>query len=169
MKTMLIRDIVNDLGIPPPPSLPDHSILSGTFVTSSYIFSHSEESSFEPFNDPIGHQPNKPPRKDLKKVNGDFFMSDQIHQMVLETISKLENATKTQHEIDRLWIEIKNLFFDEMNSLPDLPKPNNKKLKSKFRKMQPFWNNELANLWFSACQAEKNYMMFKVVNNADLV
>ena len=37
MKTLLIRDIINDLKIPPPQSLPDHSILSGTFVTSSYM------------------------------------------------------------------------------------------------------------------------------------
>ena len=50
MKTVLIRDIINDLVIPPPPSLPDHSILSGTFITSSYVFGQSEPSSFEPFN-----------------------------------------------------------------------------------------------------------------------
>ena len=35
------------------------------------------------------------------------------------------------------------------------------------RKGPKFWNNELANLWFSACQAEKNYTSFKVLNHAD--
>ena len=168
MKTILIRDVVNNLAIPPPPSLPDHSILSGTFLTSSYIFGHSEKSSFEPFNQPVENKPNKPTRKNLKKVDNTFFMSNEIHQMVQETILKLENSAKKQIEIDRLWIEIKHMFFNEMGSLPDLPKPNSKKLKQHFRKMQPFWNNELADLWFSACQAEKNYTMFRVFTNADL-
>ena len=168
MKIHLIRDIINDLKIPPPQSLPDHSILSGTFLTSFFIFNKSEKSSFEPFNSNLIDPPKKPPRKNLKKINENFFMSEEIQQQVLNTISKLENALQNQDEINKLWLEIKNLFLNEMGSLPNLPPPNCKKLKKSYRKNQPFWNGELDELWFSACQAEKSYSAFKVVKNGDL-
>ena len=68
MRTLLIRDLVNTLSIPPPQSLPDHSILSGTFLTSSFRFDQSEQSSFEPFSTIPEKPSNKPPRKiGLKK------------------------------------------------------------------------------------------------------
>ena len=41
-------------------------------------------------------------------------------------------------------------------------------MKKTFRKCQPFWNQELANLWFSSCQAETQYLNFKVYSNKDL-
>ena len=34
--------------------------------------------------------------------------------------------------------------------------------------MQPFWNDELRDLWFSACQAEKQYLNFKITSKDDL-
>ena len=67
-----------------------------------------------------------------------------------------------------LWAEIKSLFITEMEQLPNLPQPQNKSLKKTFRKCQPFWNPELANLWFSTCQAEKRYLEFKVYSVRDL-
>ena len=36
MKTIVMSDIVNDYDIPPPNSLPEHSILKGTFHTSYF-------------------------------------------------------------------------------------------------------------------------------------
>ena len=167
MRTLLIRDLVNSLSIPPPQSLPDHSILSGTFVTSSFGFNQSEQSSFEPFNNIPEKPSNKPLRKNLKKIDDKFFMSAETRQLVLDTIAKLETASKNQVEINRLWLEVKTIFLDEMSSLPNIPSSNCKKMNRNLRKGHKFWNNELANLWFSACQAEKNYTSFKVSNHAD--
>ena len=41
-------------------------------------------------------------------------------------------------------------------------------MKKCFRKSQKFWNNDLADLWFSACQAEKMYINFRVACHGDL-
>ena len=147
--------------------MPDHSILSGTFLTSSFRFDQSEQSSFEPFSTIPEKPSNKPPRKNRKKIDDKFFMSDETRQLVLDTIAKLETASKNQAEINRLWLEVKTLFLDEMGSLPNIPSSNCKKMNRNFRKSTTFWNNELANLWFSACQAEKNYTSYKVSNHAD--
>ena len=96
-------------------------------------------------------------------------MSEEIHQQVLDTITRIENIGKTQTEIDSLWTEIKNLFLNEMKTLPDLPTSGNKKMKKKFRKSQPFWCQELDRLWVEACQAEKSYLNFKVLKHEDNV
>ena len=44
-------------------------------------------------------------------------MSNETRQLVLNTISRLDNADKTQIEINQLWLEIKTLFINEMDSL----------------------------------------------------
>ena len=36
MKVTLVKDAIQALGLPPPQSIPDHSILSGTFTTSFF-------------------------------------------------------------------------------------------------------------------------------------
>ena len=36
MKTLLISEIINDCGLVPPPSIPDHSLLSAKFTTSYF-------------------------------------------------------------------------------------------------------------------------------------
>ena len=166
MKTLLVRDLVNSMTIPPPPSLPDHSILCATFLSSHYNFDRNEQSSFEPFNNDI--PANKMPKKNLKKIDTNFFMSQNTRQQVVDTIARLESIESTQEGVDRLWREIKGLFLTEMESLPSIPMSNNKKLKKSFRNAQPFWNPELKSLWSATCRAEKNYLHFKVASPADL-
>ena len=137
MKTTLVRDLVNSMAIPPPPSLPDHSILSGTFISSHFKFSQTENCSFEPFNkDP--EIENKKKRKNLKKVNDTFFMSEETRLLVVDTIARLENQIENQGEINRLWKEIKQLFLNEMEKLPDIPTSNSKKNEEKFQKITTF-------------------------------
>ena len=168
METLLIRDIINDMQVPPPPSIPDHSILRGTFTTSYFKFGQQYNCSFEPFNDTLNNKISNPPKKNLKRVNDQFFMSEEISNSIRETICRIEAGIKNQSEVDMLWSEIKSLFITEMEQLPNLPQPQNKSLKKTFRKCQPFWNPELANLWFSTCQAEKRYLEFKVYSVRDL-
>ena len=170
MKTLLMSDIVNTLNIQPPKSLPDHSILKGTFETS--FFDKSSRPNFPP------HFPNLIPpqtmpsssrtkKKNLKKMPRDFFMTAEIHQQVLQTIDNIETAQSTQLEINELWSQIKNLFSQELGKIPNIPMSNNKKQNKLFRKCQPFWNPDLEELWKSTCQVEKNFLTFKVKSNAD--
>ena len=96
-------------------------------------------------------------------------MSKETTNLVLFTINKLENQVNTKTEIDTLWLEIKNIFLNEMDSLPNLPTSNLKKQNSKFKKSQSFWNQELEGLWLDTCTAEKKYLNFKVHSAPDFV
>ena len=166
MSTLLVRDLINRMSTPPPPSLPDHSILSGIFSTSHFNLGQSEQSSFEPFNKAVVDQI-KQTKKNIKKIDDTFLMSEETRQLVVDTIAKLEYIDKNQGDINTLWNEIKEIFLNEMKKLPDIPNTNNNKMKKTFRKAKPFWNNELGNLWFSACQAEKQYLNFVVISQGD--
>ena len=124
MKTLLITDLVNSSGLIPPQTIPDHSILQGTFITSLNQSSNNDQ----PFKSPPKSQQSQPSKRNLKKINTDtFFMSDEVHQQVLSTIEKLENIVNSQHELDSLWGEIKKIFLDELKTLPLLPKCGSKK------------------------------------------
>ena len=55
-----------------------------------------------------------------------------------------------------------------MSKLPDLPTSNSNKSNNTFRKSQPFWNEELKQLWREVCRTERDYLDFKVTNNNQL-
>ena len=65
MESLLMSDLINVMQIPPPPSIPDHSILRGMFTTSFFKF--GRQVSFEPFNDII-KDATKKKRKFLRKL-----------------------------------------------------------------------------------------------------
>ena len=100
-------------------------------------------------------------------MSPNFFLSDEVHIQVLEAIDKIENALKSQNEIDRTWSQIKELFLSELNQLPDLPQSQNKKSNSNFKKSKKFWNEDLSNYWKSMCNSERQYLHFKVRAPAD--
>ena len=66
----------------------------------------------------------------------DFFLSDELHAQVLDTISKLETSIESQNELDRTWSEVKQLFMAELSRLPDLPVSLNKNSSSKFKNVK---------------------------------
>ena len=143
MKTFLMTDIINQSGLNPPQTLPDHSILRGSFCTS---FSKKAISSRPIQVSSVKH--NLPPKRNLKMMNSEtFFLNNEIKQKVVETIQRLEHALNQQQEIDRYWTDIKKLFLDEMETLPIISKSACKKNNKKARKSTTFWNDELANLW----------------------
>ena len=74
------------------------------------------------------------------------MMSSETLELVLCTITQLQYKVDTKREIDDTWTKVKQIFMTEMNKLPDIPSSNLKKQKRKFRKSQPFWNEELDTL-----------------------
>ena len=56
-------------------------------------------------------------KKNLRKIDDAFFMSEDIRQKVLVTISQIEKASAEQADIDTLWNKILNLFYEEMDKL----------------------------------------------------
>ena len=68
-------------------------------------------------------------------------MSDEISVQVQATILKLETTIKNKENLDEMWLEIKRLLLNEINTLPNLPTSNCNKLNSTFKKSQQFWNS----------------------------
>ena len=114
METVLIKNLINELNIPPPPSIPDHSILSGRFVASYFKTKRYDNdksiSNLPDFSSRIGNL--KLPKKNLKRIDETFFMSQEVCYAVQNTITRLENIQNNQSEIKSLWAEIKSLFFN---------------------------------------------------------
>ena len=129
MKTLLMSDIVNSFKLHPPLNLPDHSILLGTFSTSFFdVLNNCKQQSETYFDRPKETlMPQRPHKKDLKKMKETFFMTDQIKEQVELTILKLETLTQNQSELDTLWSEVKHLLLNELDTLPDLPKSEKQK------------------------------------------
>ena len=164
-----MSEVVNMFGLVPPRILPDHSILSGSFVTSFYDsgknFENKNKGAIE--SQP-NHKPNKKAKKNLTKIDQSFFLSEDTFNKVLFTVGRLEKQINTKTEIDTLWLEVKQIFLSEMATLPDLPTSTFKKQNQKFKKSKSFWNPELENLWSQACIAEKLYLGFRVQSNRDI-
>ena len=170
MKTLLMSEIVNLSGLHPPINLPDHSVLLGTFDTSIFNLMKNEKHQNEVhFYPDINSQiPTRKPKKDLKKLNVNFFMSEEVKLQVQNTILKLENLVQNQAQLDQLWSEVKNLLLNELDSLPDLPKSNDKKQNKIFKKSQPFWNENLKAAWANVCRSENEYLLYNAQKNGNL-
>ena len=159
MRTLLMTEVVNMTGLEPPAKLPDHSILIGTFRTS--IFDNFKSVKNDHVRSNPSPEKKRPAKKNLKKIGENFFMSPEIQEQVLLTISKLENNVSNQGEIDILWSEVKSLFLNELSLLPNLPSSTFKKSMNKFEKCKPFWNPDLSKCWEAFCKAEKEYLNLK--------
>ena len=165
MKTLLITDIINRFQLLPPRTVPDHSLLSSVFVTSSFNLFQGEQPDivcYEPSLTP------KPGKKNLGKITEQFMMSEEILNLVLNTIRKIENQIESRNEIDSLWDDVKQIFLSEMSLLPDMPTSSDKKQNRRFNKCKSFWNDELEALWLRSCNFERMYLKFKVQSHADL-
>ena len=66
METILVNDIINSLSLPPPPSMPDHSILSGHFVASYFKMNRVNENTVKSQECLLNTVNLKPPRKKFK-------------------------------------------------------------------------------------------------------
>ena len=155
-KVLKISSIINDFKLPVPRSIPDHSIVSCEFDISCTPYNTA--------SDPLITETitsNKKTRKNIRKINQTFMSSDEIMFKVKETISKLENSTKNQTEIDSIYNEVMDIFTSEIDKLPNMPNPQSKKGKQTLRKASPFWNDELQNLWENRCKFENIYTSYK--------
>ena len=161
MKVILMTDVVDMMGIMPPQTLPDHSLLVASFKGSDFE-NYCSKRFGSNIDSEKAEQPKNNRKKNTKKMTKAFFLSPDIHTQVLETISKIESSLQNQTKIDELWSEIRQIFIQELNKLPDIPSSFSKKSGRQFRKSKDFWNAELAGLWELLCQKEKEYLNFKV-------
>ena len=70
---------------------------------------------------------NKKTRKNIRKIDKTLMTSDDMIFKVNETISKHENSTKNQSEIDRKYNDVLDILPSEIDKLPNVPNPQSKK------------------------------------------
>ena len=163
LKTLLISDIINDFKITPPPSIPDHSVLSATFITSHFNYlKQLQQQEHNVLADPGSKiSTTRPAKKNLRKITDRFMMTEDIVSKVNQTIIQLEKQLRSKDQINALWGEIKNICMSEIKSLPDLRLSISNKNNRKVKKAKSFWNPELESLWSYSCKMEKTYVNFK--------
>ena len=95
-------------------------------------------------------------------------MSEEVLSQINDTIRKIEIMNINQNTLNEIYAEIKSLFLAEMSKLPDLPSSNCKQGRRQKRKANPFWNNELNDLWVIRCNKETIYSDFSCNSRHDL-
>ena len=69
--------------------------------------------------------PTRKSKKDFKKLNEHFFMSEEVKLQVQNRILKLENRVQNQAQLDQLCSEVKSLFLNELYLLYNARKNGN--------------------------------------------
>ena len=118
--------------------VPDHSALIVEFQSLNVLSKHDDVTS----NWTTGGKK----WFKLKSIPNDFMSSD-LSRLALQTmISRIDSARETQGEVDSVYENLcKVITTEKENSIPifDTSKGSRKRFKS----TEPFWNDELKNLW----------------------
>ena len=152
-KVLPVSDIINDLDLPVPHSLPDHSVIMCEFDLFSFLPRTQQPCKFDNVCEK--------PRKNIRKINDKFMCSEETVKLITSTISRIESDLKTQDEIDQIYSDVKSIFVSEIGNLPNIQSASSKHGKRALRKAAPFWNSELQQLWQYRCDCEKYYLSFK--------
>ena len=105
-----MTEIVNAMGSNPPVNLPDHSIILGTFNTSVFNILKAEKIQDTVRPELFTHSQQIKAKRNLRKIDNNFFMSNEVKEQVEATILKLENSVRNQLHLDQIWTCKKNYF-----------------------------------------------------------
>ena len=138
-KVLPISDAINNLSLPLPHTLPDHSVLIAEFDLFTFL------SQFVPSCN--SQTSGKKCRKNIRKIDGKFMCSEESIQLINSTIMRIEANVNSQDEVDDIYASVKSIFVSEIDKLPDIQTASSKHGKRALRKAAPFWNPELQQLW----------------------
>ena len=91
----------------PPSSIPDHSILSGTFHTS---FFPSAVKQVGQITESVAANLPRKEKKNLKRITESFFMSQETRNAVLATVDRIENSVNVRKILIRFGETFRNCF-----------------------------------------------------------
>ena len=160
VRVLKVSDLINDLKLSVPRSIPDHSVLSSEFDLCTYVNLDSNFSSHINYISSNICKTHAKPKKNIRKIDEHFMSSQDIIEQVNSTIIKLENISVNQNEIDNIYTEIINMFTLEINKLPDISSAQSRKGRQSLRKASQFWNDELQRLWEICCYRENIYCSY---------
>ncbi len=165
-KVHLVRDLMTAANVYHN-KVPDHSLLELSFsphvVVSNDPVNPSVNVNVSNVHNITGrYGQNSHPS--VKKYNikagmpGTFLSSDMSRQAILTCIDKIETARAEQDEIDSLYTDFCNVYYDELNKFFVCKSMNTAAKKRMRHSSKPYWNDELFDLWKRVCESEKRYL-----------
>ncbi len=134
---------------------PDHALLSFKLCINTCLLQDDN-----PSDQSVNSNSNQSFRKyNFHQIREDFAQSDSCTNDILELINKIECNRQTQEELDNIYDSLTNTIVNEMNQeIPYSDITCKSKQRKKWRKRQPFWNDELKELWDTMHQKNKLFM-----------
>ena len=165
-KVHLVRKLFDNLGIYEP-KIPDHSILEFDFIPHFINQLHNHDNPTETNN--VESESNttitQDPKIDryftrhkIRNMPVNFLQSDVARQALIECIQNIENAHAVQNEIDDMYKNVCNMYYNEMDVWFNVNHISNSGRKKFRNSSKPFWNEELTNMWKDLCYAENRYL-----------
>ncbi len=148
------RQLCNDLGYIPDGSVPDHSILCLDLLT------HDTINVTVPMTQSPGSQTRPQVRKRIRTpLPNDFITSEETQQLITQTIIRLENESNNQDDIDLLYQDVCDIYYNDLKS--NAPHCLGTVSKKRYKhRPKPWWNDELSALWQSLLKAENTYKAY---------
>ena len=146
LKVIKVSEIIDHDKLPVPSSMPDHSLLVGTFdISTNEEFISATNITTQPNQSLPENAMLMKSKKNVKKIDEDFFISEAIMEQVNNTILKIELMNVNQNTLNEIYSEIKTIFLNEMSKLPDLPNFCSKKGKDLKGNLTHFGTKSLSN------------------------
>ena len=138
--------------------MPDHSILSANVIVRHTVETHSPGSNDKILENSQVHVLNERMhlKHKCKNMPSNFMHYDETLMEVNRMIDYLEMHEVCQENIDTLYEEICQLYYNEMDE--KLKHFDNRNTKQTRRTLKPWWNEMLSNLFDDYRKAEKMYL-----------
>ncbi|VDI35540.1 Hypothetical predicted protein [Mytilus galloprovincialis] len=94
-------------------------------------------------------------RYKLNQIPLDFMTSDIQRSALLTLIENIERCRETQDNIDKIYNELCEIIFSEMND--KIPKFEDNSSKKRYKHRKPYWNDNLMSLWNKMSIKEKEF------------
>ncbi|CAG2220363.1 unnamed protein product [Mytilus edulis] len=137
-------------------SIPDHSLLEwGIRVRTDMSEVEQNESG-------KGANRVKGPRKfKLDGLNNEPFSSENMQNVLRDTICRIEVALNRSKDVNKAFIELKHLLIKELELTCKELKPPVSNMRTNKCKRKPYWSEELQDSWNKTCDAERQWKRSK--------
>ncbi|CAG2228057.1 unnamed protein product [Mytilus edulis] len=162
-KVNTMSDLVTELSLVGYESIPDHSLLEWG------IRVRTDMSEVEQNKNGKGANRVKGPRKfKLDGLNNEPFSSENMQNVLRDTICRIEVALNRSKDVNKAFIELKHLLIKELELTCKELKPPVSNMRTNKCKRKPYWSEELQDSWNKTCDAERQWKRCKSIGKSKL-
>ena len=147
-------------------TIPDHSLVTCTINMTHFVSSQVTASgdqtqymnSCDQGSDPVNR------RYNVNILPQDLFENERCRRSLLGIIESLEYRATTQDRVDQIYKTFSDTLHSEMDANLNY-KDFTPAMKKRRRRSKPYWDENLAQKWTIARDAEKEYLSYKGNNS----